>query len=488
MPVRVALFGRTGRLGQRLVFFMVLSSAALSTVASGVQLYLSYARDREQVSRDFEVIETSFREPLETALWTFNFRQIESILDGIAAGQNVVDIELKASSGHAWSRGTGDVLTDPIARRFELIRETAAGEVEVLGTLDVGLTLAYVNDRLWTQFLTLFVSNLAKTFLASIAMLLIFDLLVTRHLRQITRALGKRDWTETTEALRLDRPALDVADDLDRIVQAINGAKQRISQSLTELEREVSERRQAETVAVRASEVRRAFLSTMSHEVRTPLNAILGLLELIEHADIPDRQKRQAKAAQVSANALLKQLSNVLEVAQLEAKALELRIELTPIATLVHECEGLIEGAIAHSGKPIENSVSVAQDVPSEVRIDKSRVVQILVNLIDNAVRFTEVGRISLQMDVISDLQKTVALRIRVTDTGVGISIEDQSHIFERFSQVENVMTRRHGGSGLGLSICKELAALMGGRVELESTPGQGSSFALILPLETEGV
>ncbi len=249
------------------------------------------------------------------------------------------------------------------------------------------------------------------------------------------------------------------------------------------LENEVAVRRRAEAEAVRATEIKSAFLATMSHEIRTPINAITGLFELIEKADVPERQKRQARAGQTAAADLFKLLTNVLDASRLEAKSLDLNMRREPVAPMIAELSQLAEAAIENSGKPIEFASSLDPDVPETLRMDRRRVEQIVLNLIDNAVKFTRAGRIELAVSV-SQGGPGRQLCIVVRDTGPGFPEQDQQRIFAPFAQLDSAMTRRAGGTGLGLSICRELAELMRASLNVTSTVGPGSSFSLMLPIE----
>ena len=252
------------------------------------------------------------------------------------------------------------------------------------------------------------------------------------------------------------------------------------------LQREVSVRRRAEKEALRASEVKASFLATMSHEVRTPINAILGLFELIEQADVPERQKRQARAGQQAASDLFKQLTNVLDVSRLEAKSLELSIRNEPLRPLIVELHQLLEASIVRSGKLIDATVAIDESVPESAWIDRRRVDQIVLNLIENAVKFTDTGRIGLSVTTYSSGVDSY-LCIAVSDTGPGIPKHSIPQLFERFSQLDGAITRRAGGSGLGLSISKELAKLMQGNLQVRSVNGVGTTFELHLPLSMSG-
>lgn len=477
--------GGSNRLGRRLVLYMVLASAFLSVVATALQLYVSFDRDRSLILQTFDFVDDSFRPSLEKAVWEFNFSQVNAILDGIAAKSSVHSISLTTATGQKLSRGPTGLDKDALTRSFVLKHVGAEGVSEVVGKLIVALTLDSVYARVWDQFRALFLSNLAKTTLASLVMLALFHVLVARHLRDTARHVAKADWLNSQPTLALRRPRRREPDDLENVVNAINEARSSVLQSVDKLNREVRERQHAEREATKASEAKSAFLATMSHEVRTPINAIMGLLELIERADIPERQRKQAIAAHAAAEGLLAQLTNVIEMSRLDAKSISLTYSDVAISELADNFRGYLDGSIQHSKKPLRSEVTVLPSCNRSVRIDKRRVSQIVSNLVDNATRFTEDGSIKLSLSACRTDQSGV-FSISVEDTGIGIASRHLESVFDRFTQIDDPVIRSTGGSGLGLAICKGLAELMGGSLTVSSCIGTGSKFTLQLPIEQQ--
>lgn len=234
-------------------------------------------------------------------------------------------------------------------------------------------------------------------------------------------------------------------------------------------------RQSAETLATAKTE----FLAMMSHEVRTPLNSITGIFELIERADIPDRQKVRAQKGKVAARQLFDLLSKILDASRIEAGNMDVVPEPVVVSEIAEYLDDMLTGAIARGEKPIQAKV-VVDTKAEKIVTDPLLIRQILGNLIDNAVRFTEAGTVSV---VLSDDPTGQNILVDVSDTGIGISDKDQAFIFEPFRQVDCGMRRTAGGSGLGLSISRNLANLLGGELLCTSTPGVGSTFSLKLPI-----
>ena len=235
----------------------------------------------------------------------------------------------------------------------------------------------------------------------------------------------------------------------------------------------------AEETAQRAEAAMSRFLATVSHEVRTPLNAIMGLFELIARAEVPERQRRQAGNGLLAARRLSAQLTDVIDASHLDAGALSVQPETAATADLVEPWRASLEGRIARSGKPIEARVEVSEAAPPAVVVDARRATQIVENLIDNAVKFTPSGEVALIVRPAPGSGRDLLVEVR--DTGPGIRRDRAGAIFERFYQIRDEGDRVAGGSGLGLAISRELAQRMGGSLTVASESGEGSSFTLRL-------
>ncbi|WP_339495444.1 ATP-binding protein [Pseudomonas sp. RA_105y_Pfl2_P56] len=238
---------------------------------------------------------------------------------------------------------------------------------------------------------------------------------------------------------------------------------------------------QARQLADAANEAKTLFLATMSHEIRTPLYGVLGTLELLARTDLDSQQTNYLRNIEGSAATLLQLICDVLDVSKIEAGQLALDLSEFCILELIHE---VIQGyaAAAHS-KGLEVYAMIDPKLPERVIGDVSRIRQILYNLLNNAVKFTEAGRIVLRVKLLGRDAERANIFWQVTDTGKGITQDDQARIFEPFYQTRD-HTHAIAGTGLGLPICQRLTHLMNGTIRVVSAPGLGSSFSLSLPLE----
>ena len=246
---------------------------------------------------------------------------------------------------------------------------------------------------------------------------------------------------------------------------------------------DITERKQAEAqlqaaliLAESATRAKSEFLAHMSHEIRTPINAIVGAARLIEYESLTSNQRTYAEIMQYASESLLSLIDDILDLSKIEAGQISFKEE--PFA-LLRMLESLLSTAsILASGKNIDVSLDLAPDMPPCLIGDAHRLEQVLNNLLANAVKFTPQGAVILRVQLLAADAEEVRLRFVVSDTGIGISPEQVHNIFDAFVQAENTMTRTHEGIGLGLAISRQLVALMGGSIEVESAPGRGSDFS----------
>ena len=286
-----------------------------------------------------------------------------------------------------------------------------------------------------------------------------------------------RAMTRSGTAIDIQVAVAPLLDDANRCIGSIA-----VARDVTQHKRSEEALRLAREAAESASQAKSSFLARMSHEIRTPMNGVLGMTELLLETGLTGTQRKYAETVQRSGQNLLGIINDLLDFSKIEAGKLELEnVDMDLRRTIEDVIDLLAERAHV---KGLELACSIPANLVTYVKGDPLRLGQVLTNLVGNAIKFTEQGSVVIRVTSVEQTAKRVTMRFEVSDTGVGISPDAQSRIFDEFSQADGSTTRKHGGSGLGLAISKQLVEMMGGTIQVESALGAGSTFSFTSTFE----
>lgn len=489
-----ALYRNNG-IGRRLIVALILFSSILTALITAIELYFDYRNDINAIENRFNFIKHSYLPTLRESVWVSDELQITTQLTGLSRLQDIESLSIIVDGKTRWKSGAVSS-TRTIEHDIPILREYRGRTINI-GTLHIVASVDNVISRLLDKLITILISNGIKTILVSVFMLLLFQIMVGRHLEHISyylRNLGKQP--VENDHLKLERKDSGRwrPDALDHVVYSINEMRKDIVESQRKvlelnanLERRVDERT-AELEALNhqlsdaleeikeVSQAKSLFLSRMSHELRTPLNAICGFSQLLKLEKLSDDQQESVDWIVKAGNHLLHLINDLLDLSRIDVGKLQIVLEPVALSNVVNDALNMTQVERDYRGIVLENQCP--EDLVVEA--DATRLTQILVNLLSNASKYNRPGgEVQISCEPLAGRKQ---VRIKVSDSGYGIAEEKQAKLFQPFERLGKEFSEIEG-TGTGLALSKSLAELMSANMGFSSTPGRGSSFWLDLPL-----
>lgn len=510
----------SNRLSFKLARNTVLVALALGMVLNLFQVLLDYLNEKTALDQDIQALITISHTPASQIAYNIDSRLAEELLDGLLKHPSIIEAEIIDTDNRVLARKhrplTGssyrwlsDVLFDPTRNYATRLAVQQLSDID-LGNLNVVVDTYPAGTAFLKRAAFTLISGFIKSLALSALLLFVFYLMLTKPLLKVINSVSEVD-PETPEKVRLPVPKGHQYDEIGILVESTNDHLQTIERSLQlvrktesrlknyseQLEqivetrtRELSDKNDqliksnqelvvAKEEAVRRATARADFLANMSHEIRTPFNGVLGMISLTMEEPLSDRQKRQLDVAYNSGVSLLDLLNDILDISKVEAGKLTLETISFDFRHTIEEVASLL-AQNAHA-KHIDLELDIDPAFPEAVFGDPTRIRQIVSNLTGNAIKFTEHGTVTIKL-----FKENAYIVVQVIDTGIGIAPDSTEKIFAPFSQAYSDTTRKYGGTGLGLALCRQLVTHMQGFLTVESLEHEGSCFTTKIPLEID--
>ncbi|WP_410328346.1 response regulator [Marinobacter sp.] len=419
-------------------------------------------------------------------LWLMNFSEVANSLDDMKAVPAIQFARVTTTTGEEFTTGThpdGRVISQTIPLIFD--RSSFQPPQEV-GSLTVVSSVQQIHDELWKTGLLTLLSVTVVVMLGTFGLLLIVRATLSRHLEAMADYAAQLNLDALVDPLQLRRKPPKSPDELSELEQALNKMRLQILEDTRSLRQTTIQSQGERDEAVRANHAKNRFLANVSHELRIPLQSVLGYANLLTDTPLDQEQREYVNTLLNASQSLSAIINDLLDISSMEAGKLVLEDIPFDLRETLNDLVHMLGSRAREKGLALE--LRIDENLPWSLKGDPARIRQILLNLVSNAIKFTDSGHVLISIEVLGRRNGKARLRLAVEDTGVGINPEDIPLVYEPYVQLGQQFQRQLPGAGLGLTICRQLVTLMDGSLDLESRPGEGSTFwvELTLPVAPE--
>ncbi|RBP27006.1 signal transduction histidine kinase [Marinobacter pelagius] len=473
-------------LAARLLVYVLLFSLVLSLAATGVQMIGEFERRKNDLISTQQKAAELVAGSMSNNLWLMNFSEVANSLDDMKAVPAIQFARVTTTTGEEFTTGThpdGKVISQTIPLIFD--RSSFQPPQEV-GSLTVVSSVQQIHDELWKTGLLTLLSVTIVVMLGTFGLLLIVRATLSRHLEAMADYAAQLNLDALVDPLQLRRKPPKSPDELSELEQALNKMRLQILEDTRSLRQTTIQSQGERDEAIRANHAKNQFLANVSHELRIPLQSVLGYANLLTDTPLDQEQREYVSTLLNASQSLSAIINDLLDISSMEAGKLVLDEIPFDLRETLNDLVHMLGSRAREKGLALE--LRIDENLPWALKGDPVRIRQILLNLVSNAIKFTDSGHVLISIEVLGRRDDKARLRLAVEDTGVGINPEDIPLVYEPYVQLGQQFQRQLPGAGLGLTICRQLVNLMDGSLDLESRPGEGSTFwvELTLPVAPE--